>query len=150
MMSPASSVAAQVVEVGQEIAVITSVGTASVELQLGVTALGSPDQSAPFSSPRRQSVLLTQLMAVTSWAPANDCVVQVGEADPGFALLATSPFNPPVTQELVVQDTDVSDCSANVVSDQVVGVVGSPATMSPFMSTATQSDGDGQLTPTSD
>ena len=150
MMSPTSSVAAQVVEVGQEIAVITSVGTTSVELQLGVTALGSPDQSAPFSSPRRQSVLLAQLMAVTSWAPANDCVVQVGEADPGFALLAISPFNPPLTQELVVQDTDVSDCSANVVSDQVVGVVGSPATMLPFMSTATQRDGDGQLTPTSD
>ena len=149
-MSPTSSVAAQVVEVGQEIAVITSVGTTSVELQLGVTALGSPDQSAPFSSPRRQSVLLAQLMAVTSWAPANDCFVQVGEADPGFALLATSPFNPPVTQESVVQDTDVSDCPANVVSDQVVGVVGSPATMLPFMSTATQSDGDGQLTPTSD
>ncbi|MEI8405364.1 MAG: hypothetical protein WCG96_08810 [Actinomycetes bacterium] len=95
-------------------------------------------------------MLLAQLMAVTSGASANDCVVQVGEADPGFALLATRPFNPPVTQDLLVQDTDVSDCPANVVSDQVVGVAGSPATTSPFMSTATQSDGDGQLTPTSD
>ena len=149
-MSPTSLAAAQVVELGQEIAVITSVETASVELQLGISALGSPTQSAPFSSPRRQSALLAQLMAVTSGASANDCVVQVGEADPGFALLATRPFNPPVTQDLLVQDTDVSDCPANVVSDQVAGVVGSPATMLPFMSTATQRDGDGQLTPTSD